>query len=78
MKTPHGLACGEAALTLQRKGKKAWQVKVCLALFFVGNMKDSSRMRSRPTAPWARAEKKCHRCHSGGTFGIMYQSLLIY
>jgi hypothetical protein len=58
MKTPHGLACGKAALTLQRKGKKAWQVKVCLALFFVGNMKDSSRKRSRPTAPWARAEKR--------------------
>jgi len=58
MKTPHGLACGKAALTLQRKGKKAWQVKVCLALIFVGNMKDSSRKRSRPTAPWAKAEKR--------------------
>jgi len=59
MKTPHGLACGKAALTLQRKGKKAWQVKVCLALFFVGNMKDSSRKRLRPkTAQVSRAEKR--------------------
>lgn len=59
MKTPHGLACGKAALTLQRKGKKAWQVKVCLALFFGDNMKDSSRKRSRPkTAQVPRAEKR--------------------
>jgi len=45
---------------LQRKGKRGdkEQVKVCLTLFFVGNMKDSSRKRLRPTAPWARAEKK--------------------
>lgn len=35
------------------------QVKVCLALFFVGNMKDSSRKRSRPkTAQVPRAEKR--------------------
>jgi hypothetical protein len=51
------------------------QVKVCLALFFVGNMKDSSRKRSRPTAPWARAEKSAIAV-TAAALPLMYQNYL--
>ena len=75
----HGLACGEAAITLQGKGKAGdgEQVQGCLTRILMDNGSILLQAVATKTAPRARAEKKERNCHKAKKMTILSNYLKI-
>ena len=73
----HGLACGEAAIILQGKGKESddRQVQGCLTRFFMGQRLDSPANGRVQIAPKSRAEKNGHRFPTTAAEQSIYASI---